>query len=222
MLNKITKQDKLFNLVSLYSSRVSDQDYDKIIEFFCEKLNIEPIELIKNITRFKFLDGKKGDKNCSVSNLNIFQKYYFYSQYDLFKILRKKIKTNKPKQSSSDKTNYNSKDLSYLDNYNYNEFTITKCQINNKTYNINNFHNVQNKIYRKINDSDQIINNSSLYITKGKTKGMIYMSSLDLSVPKSDNNGSILEIVTQCMNNDINLKLELISPKNDKIIKIEI
>jgi len=206
MVNKLTNQDKLINLASLYCARLPDLECDKMLKKFSKDLNMKIIELGNVVSKFKFLLGEKGDKNCSIKNVRIFQKYCSYSQKELLKVFEKKRKTDS-KKISFDK----------LNEYDYNKMIIKNSKINGKDFTTSSFHILQNRIYYEINNRKQIMEGSIMNLKKGKVKGMIYLSKLNISIPRSDCNESLLEIIYQCQNNNIKLDLELISFENDRI-----
>lgn len=108
------------------------------------------------------------------------------------------------------------KKINELKNYNYAYSKILLCNINN---NINNeisnlkYNNILKQIYNLIGDGTTIIRNSSINIktTVENTKGFEYMENIGISYQGIDSNKCIVEIITQCVKNNIliNIKIRL-------------
>ena len=74
-------------------------------------------------------------------------------------------------------------------------------------------------VYEQIGDGVQIIKNSIMNIKTIEihTKGYTWYPELGISVQGVDTNKALLEIVTQCQKNKINIEITLFK---DRIIKI--
>lgn len=206
----VSNSKKIEHLVALYCAQVPQKEENKVMMELCNKFNLKIIKIGFQVAKYKFLLGKKGDKDCTFENIKIFQKYYNYSKDKLLNIISNKF-SNKVNVSSLEK----------LDKYNFNEMTITECIINGNKFHTRSLYVLQNKIYYLISKRKDVIEGTILDLKKGKKKGMIYLSKLDLSIPKSDCNESIIEIIYQCQNNNIKLELELMSIEGN-ILKLSL
>lgn len=129
------------------------------------------------------------------------------------------------------KTKINNKNYAHLnDNDNIklikdNDFTyskINKAFINDKDTKISSYAPLIKYCYIEINDVDKIMKNALIQIEKGErcTNGYKYYKELDISIQGADARYSILEIVRQCMINNITFDIEIELKKGD-LIKLD-
>ena len=105
----------------------------------------------------------------------------------------------------------NISDIADLKNYNFTKSTILSCSINNT-----NIIKLKNKpilkyIYELINDGAKIIKQTKLNIKtiKKQDEGFYYLENLGISIQGADSNKCLLEIVNQCIENEISLKMQI-------------
>jgi len=107
--------------------------------------------------------------------------------------------------------------------YNFNFSNILNCNINNINITKLKYKTICKYIYNIINDGSIIIKKTKLNIkTIIKTdNGFIYYSNLGISVQGADCNSCIKEIINQCIENNITIKME-IKTKNNLFIHVNI
>jgi len=96
------------------------------------------------------------------------------------------------------------------------KYDFTKSIINICTINAINFEKLKYKpilkyIYNLINDGSHIIKNTLLNIKtiKKEDEGFYYLDTLGISVQGVDSNKCILEIINQCIENEIDLYMKI-------------
>jgi hypothetical protein len=111
--------------------------------------------------------------------------------------------------------------LDNLNMFNFCNSQITYCKINNDNHEIYKYKSILNKIYEIIDDGSKIIKNTCLNIkTIGCTdKGFYYLKKLGISIQGVDANKCLYEIINQCIENNINLKIN-IKLNNNKLINV--
>ena len=95
--------------------------------------------------------------------------------------------------------------------YDYKKSVITFCSINNNEIDKLRYKNILRHIYEIVSDGATIIKYSHLNIktVKKTSDGFYYIDDLGISVQGVDANKSILEIITQCINNDIEITINI-------------
>ena len=113
--------------------------------------------------------------------------------------------------------------LDNLDTINFSSSQITSCKINNDNHEIYKYKSILNKIYEIIDDGTKIIRNTCLNIKtiRCTDKGFYYLKNLGISVQGVDSNKCIYEIINQCIENNINLKIN-IKLNDNKLINVNI
>ena len=111
--------------------------------------------------------------------------------------------------------------LDNLDTINFSSSQITSCKINNDNHEIYKYKSILNKIYEIIDDGTKIIRNTCLNIKtiRCTDKGFYYLKNLGISVQGVDANKCIYEIINQCIENNINLKIN-IKLNDNKLINV--
>ena len=115
--------------------------------------------------------------------------------------------------------NVNLKDLK---KYIFNGSIIQMCNINNEKYEKLKYFPILIKIYEIIADGTHIIKNTKLNIKtiKKTDEGFTYIKNLGISVQCTDKNKCILEILHQCCENKIPLKMK-VKLIDDMVINIQ-
>lgn len=115
--------------------------------------------------------------------------------------------------------------ISELKDFNFTKSKILKCIINiNESINTKlKYKSILNFIYNKINDGCTIIKNSQLNIKtiKKQNEGFYYYENLGISVQSVDSNKCIIEILNQCIKNNIQITMEILL-ENNNIINISL
>jgi hypothetical protein len=103
--------------------------------------------------------------------------------------------------------------------FNFCNSQITYCKINNEEYKI--YKSILKEIYEIIDDGSKIIKNTCLNIKtiRYTDKGFYYLKDLGISVQGVDANKCIYEIINQCIENNINLKIN-IKLNDNKLINV--
>jgi hypothetical protein len=110
------------------------------------------------------------------------------------------------------KRNIKINDIDDLCNYNFGSSEITKCIINDDEVNKLAYKAILEHVYNIINDPIKIIDNRKLNIKIGDQsgkKGFYYLDNLGISIQGADSNRCLLEILNQCTNNGIDIKLTI-------------
>ena len=108
--------------------------------------------------------------------------------------------------------------------YNFSNSCITKCILNNKYIENNKWYiTILNNVYKLINNGVKIIKNTILNIdTRTRNyNGFYYFKKLGISVQIPNANKCLYEIIHQCINNNIDIILNIILNDNTQI-KIQI
>jgi hypothetical protein len=105
--------------------------------------------------------------------------------------------------------------INIIDVKNIKKSIILECLIDNKELNKLKYKLILEQIYKIINDGSKIIKNTKLNIKtiKKEDEGFYYLDTLGISVQGVDSNKCILEIINQCIENEIDLfmKIKLIN-----------
>ena len=88
---------------------------------------------------------------------------------------------------------------------------IIKCIINNINCDKLKYRTILNMIYEIINDPIKIMSRTKLNIKliEDKEKGFYYIKKLGISVQGCDSNKCLLEIINQCIENNIMISMEI-------------
>lgn len=110
--------------------------------------------------------------------------------------------------------------ISDLQNYNFLKSIILECLINNIKFDKLKYRPILEQIYKLINDGPKIIKKSTLNIKtiKKKDEGFYYLDNIGISVQGADSNKCLYEILNQCIENKINIKLQIKTFDNHIII----
>jgi hypothetical protein len=106
-------------------------------------------------------------------------------------------------------------DIKNIKENDYKKSIILECLIDNKEFSKLKYKSILEQIYKLINDGSKIIKNTRLNIKtiKKEDEGFYYLDTLGISVQGVDSNKCILEIINQCIENEIDLfmKIKLIN-----------
>lgn len=113
-------------------------------------------------------------------------------------------------------------DIKDIEKYNFSKSNIIECKINNQKHNKLKYKPILGEIYNLIGDGTKIIKNTTLNIKtiKKNDKGFCYLSNLGISVQSVDSNKCLLEIIHQCVENNIKLSIKL-KLNNTLLLNIE-
>ena len=119
--------------------------------------------------------------------------------------------------------NINISDIKDIKNYDFKKSIIQITKINNEDFNKLKYKLILEQIYKLIKDGVKIIKNTKLNIKtiKKEDEGFYYLDNIGISIQGVDSNKCLLEIINQCLENQIKLsmKIKLI---NNIIININI
>jgi hypothetical protein len=119
--------------------------------------------------------------------------------------------------------NINITDIKDIKNYDFKKSIIQITKINNEDFNKLKYKLILEQIYNLIKDGVKIIKNTKLNIKtiKKEDEGFYYLDNIGISIQGVDSNKCLLEIINQCLENQIRLsmKIKLI---NNIIININI
>ena len=119
--------------------------------------------------------------------------------------------------------NINITDIKDIKNYDFKKSIIQITKINNEDFNKLKYKLILEQIYKLIKDGVKIIKNTKLNIKtiKKEDEGFYYLDNIGISIQGVDSNKCLLEIINQCLENQIKLsmKIKLI---NNIIININI
>lgn len=111
--------------------------------------------------------------------------------------------------------------LKELLKYDFKHSTIQSCEINNKKLDFTKYKPIIFYLYRILNNTDLIFENTNLNIKseKKEDKGFDYLEELNISIQGVDSNKAIKEIynMSKLGNIEINIKIKL---ENDKIVTL--
>ena len=117
----------------------------------------------------------------------------------------------------------NNINITEIKNYDFKKSIIIDCIINDISCNILKYRPILIYIYDIINNGTEIIKNTKLNIKtiKKKDEGYYYLENIGISIQGVDSNKCLLEIINQCIKNEINIKLK-IKLINENIIYISL
>ena len=95
--------------------------------------------------------------------------------------------------------------------YSFKKSIILECLINNKEFNKLKYKSILEQIYKLINDGSTIIKNTKLNIKtiKKEDEGFYYLDNIGISIQGVDSNKCLLEIINQCIENEIELSMKI-------------
>jgi hypothetical protein len=147
---------------------------------------------------------------------------YKYKNLDNGDILLEKVNINTnnyiiENKGSGDKIlrkiqNVNITDISVLKNYDFKKSSILSCEINDNTDEIKlKYKPILDYVYKIINNGAKIIKNTKINIRtiKKLDEGFTYNDELGISIQGVDSNKCLYEILHQCIENEINIKLQI-------------
>lgn len=107
--------------------------------------------------------------------------------------------------------NINIINISDLKNYNFSKSIILECLLDNKEHNKLKYRPIMEQIYKLINDGTKIIKKSTLNIKtiRKEDEGFYYLDNIGISIQGTDSNKCLYEILNQCIENEINIKLQI-------------
>lgn len=108
-------------------------------------------------------------------------------------------------------THINITDIKDIKNYDFKKSLISECSIDNKEFNKLKYKSILEQIYKLINDGTKIIKNTKLNIKtiKKEDEGFYYLENIGISVQGVDSNKCLLEIINQCIENEIELSMKI-------------
>ncbi len=108
-------------------------------------------------------------------------------------------------------TNINVTDIKNIKDYNFKKSIISKCLINDEEFNKLKYKSILEQIYKTINDGTKIIKNTKLNIKtiRKEDEGFYYLDNIGISVQGVDSNKCLLEIINQCIRNEIELSMKI-------------
>ena len=119
--------------------------------------------------------------------------------------------------------NINITDIKDVKNYDFKKSIIQITKINNEDFNKLKYKLILEQIYKLIKDGVKIIKNTKLNIKtiKKEDEGFYYLDNIGISIQGVDSNKCLLEIINQCLENQIKLSMKIILV-NNIIININI
>ena len=113
--------------------------------------------------------------------------------------------------------------LEYINNKYLTKSQILKCKINNNNVERLKYNSILKNVYNIIDNKKDIINLSNIRIINGVNTdcNWNYIEKHNFSYQGRDSNITLKEIVSQCINNNISIKMT-IKLKNNKIIKFNL
>lgn len=98
-----------------------------------------------------------------------------------------------------------------LKDYDFTDSKIKECQINGCSNTTNKYRNILLKIYNEISCGTRIIKKTKLNIKtiKFEEQGFNYVNNLGISFQNVNANKCLLEIINQCIENNIKLNLSV-------------
>ena len=108
-------------------------------------------------------------------------------------------------------TNIHITNIKDIKDYDFKKSTISECSIDNKEFNKLKYKSILEQIYKTINDGTKIIKNTKLNIKtiKKEDEGFYYLDNIGISVQGVDSNKCLLEIINQCIENEIELSMKI-------------
>ena len=108
-------------------------------------------------------------------------------------------------------TSVNINDVSDIKKYDFRKSNILSCLSNDEEITKLKYKSILENIYKIINDGTKIIKNSKLNIKtiKKLDEGFYYLEDLGISIQGVDSNKCLLEIINQCVENEISLIMKI-------------
>lgn len=108
-------------------------------------------------------------------------------------------------------TSINITDIKDIKDYDFKKSIILKCLINNEDFNKLKYKLILEQIYKLIKDGVKIIKNTKLNIKtiKKEDEGFYYLDNIGISIQGVDSNKCLLEIINQCLENQIKLSMKI-------------
>jgi len=108
-------------------------------------------------------------------------------------------------------THINITDIKDIKNYDFKKSSISECLIDNKELNRLKYRSILEQVYKLINDGTKIIKYTKLNIKtiKKEDDGFYYLENIGISVQGVDSNKCLLEIINQCVVNEIELSMKI-------------
>ena len=108
-------------------------------------------------------------------------------------------------------TNINITNIKDLKDYDFKKSIISKCSIDNKEFNKLKYKSILEQTYKIINDGTKIIKNTKLNVKtiKKEDDGFYYLDNIGISVQGVESNKCLLEIINQCIENEIELSMQI-------------
>lgn len=108
-------------------------------------------------------------------------------------------------------TTVNITDINVIKKYDFRKSNILSCLLDNDEIIKLKYKSVLENIYKIINDGTKIIKNSKLNIKtiKKLDEGFYYFEDLGISIQGVDSNKCLLEIINQCIENEISLIMKI-------------
>ena len=112
-------------------------------------------------------------------------------------------------------TTINITDIKDIKDYDFKKSTISECLIDNNNqmvrFNKLKYKSILENIYKIINDGTKIIKNTKLNIKtiKKEDEGFYYLDNIGISIQGVNSNKCILEIINQCVENEIELSMKI-------------
>lgn len=102
-------------------------------------------------------------------------------------------------------------DIKDIKDYDFKKSIILECLLDNKEFNKLKYKSILEQIYKLINDGTRIIKNTKLNIKtlKKEDEGFYYLDNIGISVQGADSNKCLLEIINQCIENEIELSMKI-------------
>lgn len=146
---------------------------------------------------YKFMELENGDILLKKID-NIFTNFNLITQNNDNILYKKK-----------EKININS--IQDVKKFDYKKSNITFCSLNNDEIEKLKYKNVLLHIYDLIGNGTKIIKNTQLNVQtiKKTSEGFYYIDNLGISVQGADSNKSILEIISQCIENEIEIQIDI-------------
>ena len=103
------------------------------------------------------------------------------------------------------------KDIRDIRNCDFKKSSIIECIINEIVFNKLKYKSILEQIYKQINDGAKIIKKTKLNIKtiKKEDEGFYYLDDIGISIQGADSNKCILEILNQCIENEISLSMKI-------------
>lgn len=108
-------------------------------------------------------------------------------------------------------THINITDITDIKDYDFKKSIISECLIDNENFNKLKYKLILEQIYKLINDGTKIIKKTKLNIktVKKEDEGFYYLENIGISIQGVDSNKCLLEIMNQCVENEIELSMKI-------------